>query len=267
MFLKNGKDSKLVISILTRNSEKTLEAALQSVHQCGSVLVLDGGSVDTTQDIARRYGAQVISQPQQCLDMDGRILDYSCVRNYALEYLSAPWHAYIDSDELWTQELRDEVLEIVDGEPCAVWVDRKYVFDGVVIEHACTYPAQQMRLFHTSCVSSFIKPIHERVVLLQDARVRRTRASMLVPLPSDISELTNRWSRYLHSELGRRPQLALHVGIAQIFREFAIACLYMTRIIRNFFREGTKLPLKFELARVKYQISLCVGLAKKIHFW
>lgn len=63
---------KPLISVVmpTYNSEATIETALKSIRMQTvadqiEILVIDGGSTDTTCDIARRYGAIVLDNPQR----------------------------------------------------------------------------------------------------------------------------------------------------------------------------------------------------------
>ncbi|MES1169040.1 MAG: glycosyltransferase, partial [Oleiharenicola lentus] len=53
----------LSIVILTLNEEARLPACLASVAACDDVVVLDSGSTDQTQAIARAAGARVLTNP------------------------------------------------------------------------------------------------------------------------------------------------------------------------------------------------------------
>ncbi|MEK7077146.1 MAG: glycosyltransferase family 2 protein, partial [Patescibacteria group bacterium] len=152
------------VEILTRNSERTLERCLESVKDFAEIIVLDGGSTDRTRDIAGRFGARIVKQyetdePLQEID------DFSEIRNKGLQLASLDWFMYIDSDEYLSSEAIEEIRAIVassDPAAHAWWQPRKYVLNGKIIDCASTYPNIQMRFFHRSWVSGFIKPIHER---------------------------------------------------------------------------------------------------------
>ena len=87
------------VGILTFNSEKTLERALESVKDFAEILICDGGSTDSTREIAARYGAKVIQQDARFKNADGRLRDWGGVRQQMLESASNEWFLYIDSDE------------------------------------------------------------------------------------------------------------------------------------------------------------------------
>jgi rSAM/selenodomain-associated transferase 2 len=55
-------DLSIVIPAL--NAERTLPAALARLHAAAEVVVVDGGSADSTPEVAARHGAQVIAAPR-----------------------------------------------------------------------------------------------------------------------------------------------------------------------------------------------------------
>ncbi|MBU6323773.1 glycosyltransferase, partial [Patescibacteria group bacterium] len=87
------------VEIVTRNSGATLRRALESVKDFAEVLVVDGGSTDDTLAIAHEYGAKIILQDPAFLDGEGRIADFSGVRNQGLAAAREPWFFFLDSDE------------------------------------------------------------------------------------------------------------------------------------------------------------------------
>ena len=155
---------KLPISvhILTFNSGETLERTLESAQECGEILVIDGGSKDKTLDLAERYNARIFFQwpdnPQ-----GGPIEDFAAMRNIGLDRAQQPWILALDSDEYLSPELREELRGVVQGEPAAYYVSRKYVLKGgTLVDYATTYPNERLYFFHRSVVEKWIKPVHER---------------------------------------------------------------------------------------------------------
>jgi len=86
-------DNNLTTYLLTKNNEKTIEAALQSILWLnGKVIIGDMGSKDETVQIGRKHGAQVISFPFQD--------DYGRAKNQLLKSHKSLWQLYL---EPWEQ--------------------------------------------------------------------------------------------------------------------------------------------------------------------
>ena len=98
--------SRLCIIILTKNEEKDIEAAVQNARQCADeVLVVDSGSTDRTEELAKKNGARVVFR-----EWDN---DFAAQRNFALTQTEADWVLYLDADERMNDELLAAVKKIV----------------------------------------------------------------------------------------------------------------------------------------------------------
>lgn len=93
--------------VLTKNSEETLEKCLASLSWCDEILVIDDASSDNTIMLAKKSGAKVIEH-----SLSG---DFSLQRNFALEKTKGDWVFFVDSDEVVTGGLRDEILHAVNN--------------------------------------------------------------------------------------------------------------------------------------------------------
>lgn len=89
---------KITIVMPAYNSEKTIERALQSVRKqtmdqnAIEILVIDGGSTDKTVQIARKYGAIILKNPEKVPEVAKRIGFAYAHGEYVIEQ---------DSDEVW----------------------------------------------------------------------------------------------------------------------------------------------------------------------
>ncbi len=250
------------VAILTHNSESTLARALESVRSFDDVLVCDGNSTDDTRRIASSFGARIIEQDSSCLSEEGRIRDFSGIRNQTLDAARHVWFLFLDSDEYLSDALVKELQEIVSQNmPAAFWVPRLYVVGEQVIHCASTYPNRQMRFFHRESAGQFIKEVHERIELLEGASVRELSAALLVPFPETAAELRIKWSRYLAIEEQRQSPRTFRSWLVSSCRDAAIGALFLARTMRNILccRKG-RMPLALELTRLWYQKELiCVS--------
>ncbi|HEY8376370.1 MAG TPA: glycosyltransferase family 2 protein [Nannocystis sp.] len=92
----------LAVVILTLNEERNLPKALASIAGRCPVVVVDSGSSDGTEQVAREYGAEFLVHPFE---------DYAKQRNWALEQVRDrfEWIFFLDADEELTRALWEEI--------------------------------------------------------------------------------------------------------------------------------------------------------------
>jgi len=128
------------VLILTCNEEKNLPACLDAISWCDDIVVLDSYSSDRTVEIARKSGARVY---QRAFDT------FAGQRNFGLESISFrhQWVFHLDADEIFTEELRMEVLSATEKTSFdAFHVPSKMMFQGKWLRFSGMYPAYQVRL-------------------------------------------------------------------------------------------------------------------------
>ncbi len=254
------------VCVLTHNSAATLERALESVKDFDEILICDADSTDSTRAIASRFGARVIVQDAEYKDKDGRLINFAGVRNQYLRAAKHDWIFALDSDELITDGLAQTIRDACTREPAAYWILRKYEFKGVLIERALNYPSKQMRFFHRNAVTEYIKPIHERIVVKDEAPIRTLDAYMIVPIIDDFEGGKRKWSAYIELERSRRSPISFRTWLKKSTREAAIMLLYMARLVRlHLFKRGTSFPIGVEVRIFWYQWNLIKMLFGKIH--
>lgn len=134
----------LSIVILTLNEEARLPACLASVAGCDDVVVIDSGSADQTQSIARAAGARVVVN---------RFVNFAEQRNFAhtAAQFRHPWVFHLDADELMTPELLEECRQATAGDPAydGFYVAPRMMFHGRWLPRCTDYPAWQARLVNS----------------------------------------------------------------------------------------------------------------------
>lgn len=117
---------------LTFNEAGQIRDVLESVKWADELLIVDSFSTDGTVDIAREYGAKIVS---------AAFCGFGKLRNLALEAAGHDWMLSIDSDERCTPELAAEVRrEVRQPRQDAYLVPRKNYFMGRWIRHCGWYP-------------------------------------------------------------------------------------------------------------------------------
>lgn len=86
--------AQVSLCMIVRDEEEALARCLASVAPSVSeIVVVDTGSADGTRDVAKAYGALVVSAPWRH--------DFAAARNAALSFATMPWILALDADEEW----------------------------------------------------------------------------------------------------------------------------------------------------------------------
>ena len=130
--------------VLTLNEEHNLHTALSSLSWCDELLVLDSGSTDKTESIARLHGAQFQVHKQQPPFL---ITDQ---RNWAVQRcgLKSQWILFLDADEEIGPHLRQVILEKLSTESKyeAYELAPRFWFFGRWLRFTQQYPCWHPRL-------------------------------------------------------------------------------------------------------------------------
>ncbi|TSD05058.1 MAG: putative glycosyl transferase [Parcubacteria group bacterium Greene0714_7] len=259
------------VGILTFNSARTLKRALESIKMCDDIIICDGGSTDETLSLAHEYGARIIEQGATFKRVDGRLADYSGVRNQCLAVARHPYFLYIDSDEAASPELIETLTRIAtsgieDGYriPIRMWIGER------MIEHSSNYPGYQYRIVRTDRGILFKKPVHERPVFTNTIDVNRTTldAPWHVYLEQDYIEryMERNW-KFVEIERERHADMGLvRFLFAVVPRNLRSATGVILRTIHDRARYpwSTCMPLSVEWGRVRYHLALITVIGANI---
>ena len=173
---------RVPVSVLlpTRNEERNLPAALESVRWADEVWVVDSHSTDRTVAVARGHTDRVVQ-----FDYDGR---GPKKKNWSLQHLpfGNEWVLILDADERITAKLAAEIRTAIGSDRAdGYYIDRDYVFMGRSLRSF--RPNWNLRLFKhrlgryerlaTNAPDSGDNEVHEHVVL--EGRTGYLRSPML----------------------------------------------------------------------------------------
>lgn len=158
----NNHRKLLTVIVLTQDEVLHLPRLFASLAgiEC-RLVVVDSGSTDGTQDLARKLGAEVLFHPFE---------NQATQFNWALDHLSidTPWVMRMDADEYLLPGLADELSEKLPGTPQKVngWMVRRRVyFWGRWIRHGGYYPTWLLRVWRTGAGRLEARSMDEHVVL------------------------------------------------------------------------------------------------------
>jgi glycosyltransferase involved in cell wall biosynthesis len=146
----------LSVAIITRNEEANLERTLGSVAWADEIVVLDCGSSDRTEEIARKFRARFFVEEWQ---------GFAAQKNSALEKCACDWLLSLDADEALSDELAKEIWELLEGDPPfdGYALPRRNLFLGRWMRFGGFYPDPKLRLFRRGAAEFEARPVHETV--------------------------------------------------------------------------------------------------------
>jgi glycosyltransferase involved in cell wall biosynthesis len=144
----------LSVAIITRNEEANLERTLGSVAWADEIVVVDSGSDDRTEEIARSYRSRFYLEEWK---------GFAAQKNSALEKCSGDWILSLDADEALSDELAKQIWELLEGDPPfdGYALRRRNLFLGRWIRYGGFYPDLKLRLFRRGAAEFEARPVHE----------------------------------------------------------------------------------------------------------
>jgi len=219
----------LSVAIITRNEEANLARTLKSIAWADEIVVVDCGSDDRTEEIARGYGARFFLEPWK---------GFAAQKNSALEKCGSDWVLSLDADEVLTGGLSQEMQELLAGEPpCNAYVlPRRNLFLGRWIRFGGFYPDAKLRLFRRGVAAFEARPVHETVHFV--GRAGHLRGDMVHHAYPTLESYIAHMDRY--STLGAEHVVRSGSRMCQLPRFVASTCLnpLCTFLYNYFFRLG-----------------------------
>ena len=146
------------VTVLAKNSEKVLAATLQSLTHFPEVLLFDTGSTDKTLEIGSAFpNVRLIQEPFQ---------GFGKTHNRASALAKYDWILSIDSDEVLSKELSQEILALTLDQATVYSLDRHNYFQGKHIQ-CCAgwHPDRIVRLYHRKKTHFSEDPVHEKIIV------------------------------------------------------------------------------------------------------
>lgn len=149
--------STLTVAILTMNEARRIESCIRSASWADQIVVVDSGSKDGTQELARATSAQVFEYP----DWQG----FAVQRNRLLAHCTSDYVFFLDADEELTPELSAEIRAVVDSGSKKVW---KVAWEQVAFGRRLTAMSSKggiPRLFFREHLLRYEGVVHELAIL------------------------------------------------------------------------------------------------------
>jgi glycosyltransferase involved in cell wall biosynthesis len=180
---------KLSVYIVTLNEEERLANTLKAASQVADdILVVDSGSTDGTEEIARKYGARFIFNKWKNISSQKRFAQNQCLQDWVLS---------LDADEVLSEDLIGEIQEIKTTAETsslnAYKIKITAMYPGDIKPRFFANHYDLVRLYNRKNASMPDDLTHDRVVLGEACRI--------TPLKHEIHHfsyisLTKLWHKY-----------------------------------------------------------------------
>ena len=177
---------RLSAIIIALNEAGNIADCLDTLSSCDECIVVDGGSTDTTAQIARGKGARVVSH-----SFEG----FGAQKGFALSLATGDWVLSIDADERLPPALVQEIRNaIASGGADAYELPRRSSFCGRVMDHSGWSPDYVLRLFRRD--KAYLSPdlVHERVIC--NGTVLRLKEPLVHDPVRRLEDALSRMDRY-----------------------------------------------------------------------
>ncbi len=215
--------------ILTHNNEDSIQKTLESVAWCDEMIVVDDYSMDKTREITKSIGAIVY---QHALNDD-----FAIQRNYGLEKTTGGWVLFVDSDEIVTKELRDEMLKSIqhDKNVAGYYIKRQDILFGRELKYGETANVKLLRLAKNGA-GKWERVVHETW------NIKGSIASLETPLlhyphSGGVAEFLRQVNRYTTINARVFYDTGIRVSVWQIIM-YPIAKFIQNYIFRLGFLDG-----------------------------
>lgn len=136
-----GDKPKISATVVCYNEEDNIERCLRSLSWADEIIIVDSFSTDRTVELSKKYTKRIYQR-----EWPGFIQQ----KSYAVSLALYEWVFSLDSDEVVTEKLRNEILTRLSADRDQIngyYVKRHSFYLGRWINHGGWYPDYKLRLF------------------------------------------------------------------------------------------------------------------------
>lgn len=159
--MKSRHHFSLSVVYAVYNEERLLAQSLESIKDLADeIIVVDGESSDKTVEIAKKYGAKVISTTNKPI--------FHINKQMAMDAAKCDWVLQMDADEVVDAEMQRHIIKILqatsfDGLDTGYWLKRRNWFLGRFLTKGGQYPDPVIRFYRTGKAHLPMKSVHEQM--------------------------------------------------------------------------------------------------------
>jgi glycosyltransferase involved in cell wall biosynthesis len=220
------------IFIITKNEADRLPRTLDAVQDLSDdIIVVDSGSTDGTQELAKKLGARVIHN---------NWIGYGPQKRFAEEQCRYDWMLNIDADEVVPPNLATEITALfADGEPAfdAYKIRIAEIFPGEGAPHPFAYALAPVRLYKKTIGRYSPSIVHDRVDLNANARIGKLKYTIHHFSIRSIGDQLNKLNSYTDQQIVDLVKNNKSIPTWRLFVEFP-AAFFKAYILRRHIVRG-----------------------------
>lgn len=216
--------------VIARDEEANLADCLAGLAFCDQIVVVDGGSLDATVELARKAGALVSVRP----DWQG----FGVQKQRALDLATTDWVLSIDADERVSEALGAEIRQSIERTDVTGFrINRKSTFLGQTMRHGGWFPDRILRLARRQHCRFDERKIHETLIV--DGRVADLNSLLLHYSYTSIDDLLKKMRLYASLSAEERRNESRYGGLlsAIVRSKFTFFKVY---IVQGGFLDGSR---------------------------
>lgn len=176
------------VTILTKNSERCLHECLENLREFDEVIIMDNGSTDGSLETASRFVNVRVFKSD--------FIGFGPLKNLAAGYARHDWILNIDSDEVLTGALRDEINNL-NREPNAIYSFPRLNYYNKKLVKCCGWHPDRVARIYNKRVTGFSEQlVHESLIRTSDIRTIHLKHPIKHYSFENASDLLQKMQRY-----------------------------------------------------------------------
>jgi (heptosyl)LPS beta-1,4-glucosyltransferase len=185
--------------MIVKNESQHLAACLDTVKDwVDEIVILDSGSTDNTEEIARRYTGKYYVNA----DWPG----FGKQRQLAQQYVESEYILWLDADERVSETLRQSIQSALLKDPAQTCyrINRLSYAFGKFIRHSGWYPDYVLRLHRRDATRYNDALVHESLILPKGYQVETLQGDLLHYTFDNLSQYTRKTAHYMKAWTDQR---------------------------------------------------------------
>ncbi|EOA6574411.1 glycosyltransferase family 2 protein [Vibrio cholerae] len=222
----------LAVALIVKNEARHLDECLQTVHDwVDEIVVLDSGSHDETEQVARRYTEKFY--------VNAKWPGFGPQRQLAQSYVQSDYVLWLDADERVTPELKQSILQAVaTNKPDTLYQFARlsWVF-GRFIRHSGWYPDRVLRLYPTQLTRYNDSLVHEKVHVEPSMKVETLAGDAIHYTYNDVHHYLVKSAGYAKAWADQRQAKGKKASLSQGIVH-AVGCFLKMYLLKRGFLDG-----------------------------
>ncbi|EOW9199393.1 glycosyltransferase family 2 protein [Vibrio cholerae] len=222
----------LAVALIVKNEARHLDKCLQTVHDwVDEIVVLDSGSHDETEQVARRYTEKFY--------VNAKWPGFGPQRQLAQSYVQSDYVLWLDADERVTPELKQSILQAVAAnKPDTLYQFARlsWVF-GRFIRHSGWYPDRVLRLYPTQLTRYNDSLVHEKVHVEPSMKVETLAGDAIHYTYNDVHHYLVKSAGYAKAWADQRQAKGKKASLSQGIVH-AVGCFLKMYLLKRGFLDG-----------------------------